>query len=245
MPGGSFVKAYGNARKLFNIGKHPIGVLTYGVGNLGKRSVEGVLQEFNATIPTSNLPVEQAAIKLYDYVREDYNQAFQVVPVAQKPAMGFLIAGYSVLTQVPAGAIKYICEEWEFVLPQDAAPKRVRAADEFGAAWRGMAVWFSRLFFGIDGRITEQLRAAGAPADLVNQLTTGLPMPIIFESMPLQDAVDFAEFVLNVTINSSRFEIGVPVCAPPLDLAVVKPEVGFKWIRRKPLEMQIEGTENR
>jgi hypothetical protein len=238
---GSFVKAYGNARKLFPLAKLPIAVLTYGVGNLGKKSLEGVLLQFSDTILDEGiLSVENVATRLFEYVRQGHEAAFQAIPAGQRPVLGLLVAGFANDPAQPVGK-NHICEEWEFVLPQDNAPRRVRSADDFGAAWRGAPVWFSRLFFGIDARLTAQVKAAGAPENIVEQLSKGMQMPIIFESMPLQDAVDFAEFVLNVTIGASRFEVGVPICAAPLDIAIIKRETGFRWIRRKPLELQMEG----
>ena len=43
----AIVKAYGNARKLFRIGKLPVGIVTFGIGNIGSRSIQGLVREFN------------------------------------------------------------------------------------------------------------------------------------------------------------------------------------------------------
>ena len=40
------IKSYSNARKLYNIRGCPVGVMTYGIGNLGPHSIQGLIREF-------------------------------------------------------------------------------------------------------------------------------------------------------------------------------------------------------
>ena len=43
----ALIKSYYNAKNLFQIGELPIGVMFYGIGNIGTRSVENLLLECN------------------------------------------------------------------------------------------------------------------------------------------------------------------------------------------------------
>jgi len=45
-PQGNVLKAYSNASKLFQLGDRPIGVMTWGVGNIGELSIGGVVRDF-------------------------------------------------------------------------------------------------------------------------------------------------------------------------------------------------------
>jgi hypothetical protein len=50
--------------------------------------------------------------------------------------------------------------------------------------------------------------------------------------MPLQDAIDYAVYLVNVVIGRFRFTVGPAVCGGDIDVAVVTPDA-FTWIRRK------------
>jgi hypothetical protein len=43
----TFLKNYSNARKLFQVRDMPIGVMSYGVGNIGNRSIQGLMGDFD------------------------------------------------------------------------------------------------------------------------------------------------------------------------------------------------------
>lgn len=57
-------------------------------------------------------------------------------------------------------------------------------------------------------------------------------LPIAFDAMPLQDAIDFAEFLTQVTIGRYRFGMGIPLCGGDVDIAVMRPK-RFEWAQRK------------
>src|SRR5437868_5453235 len=108
-----FVKAFSNARKLFQIQDLPFGVLAYGAGNIGRRSVESLLTEFNEELQrrANNLTLtgQVIATELLGFIRGHYQTAFGVLADAQKPTMGFFLAGYS--------PNQHLGTEWEFVFP--------------------------------------------------------------------------------------------------------------------------------
>jgi hypothetical protein len=103
------LKSYSNARKLFQVGEAPIGVMTYGLGNIGNRSIEGLVLDFSRD--AQQVSVEATAAGLYEHVKGQYDAVFGEVPVEQKPVLGFYLAGYSQGEPFP--------EEFEFLLPRD------------------------------------------------------------------------------------------------------------------------------
>jgi hypothetical protein len=57
--------------------------------------------------------------------------------------------------------------------------------------------------------------------------------------MPVQDAIDFAVFILNTTIGYTTFIPGVPSCGGPLQVAAILPDEGFVWISRPELQVSV------
>jgi hypothetical protein len=84
--GVTVLKAYSNARKLFQVGDIPIGVMTYGLGNLGNRSIEGLVLDFSRNAEPGS--VENVSRGLYDYVKEQYDNVFEGVADEQRPVLG-------------------------------------------------------------------------------------------------------------------------------------------------------------
>ncbi len=56
----------------------------------------------------------------------------------------------------------------------------------------------------------------------------------------LQDAVDLSEFLVGTASTFQRFANEVPTVGGAVDLALVTPFHGFRWIRRKPLMERLE-----
>jgi hypothetical protein len=216
------IKNYANARKLFQIKDFRIGVMTYGIGNLGPRSVYGFVRDFNSRYDDAP-NVESVSQALFEFVSAAYQGQFGGT---EGPPLGFFVAGYS-----PDGDFP---EEWEFQLPQDQSTHLVRPREQFGASWRGVSIPFTRLYKGFDPRAVERLKEMEVPEETM-QVLEQYSSPIAYDGMPVQDAVNFAAFVLQTTIGIATFELGTPSCGGPLQVATVLPEKGFKWIREPEL----------
>ena len=57
----------------------------------------------------------------------------------------------------------------------------------------------------------------------------------------LQDAIDYAEFLIQTTILHQRFSRTIPNVGGDIDVALVTPLNKFQWIRQKPLGEILEG----
>ena len=68
------VKNYSNARKLFKIGDLPIGIMTYGVGNVGPRSIQSLVLEFSKKY-NGDPKVEEVGNGLFEYFQAAYDEA--------------------------------------------------------------------------------------------------------------------------------------------------------------------------
>ena len=58
----------------------------------------------------------------------------------------------------------------------------------------------------------------------------------------LQDAIDYAEFLILTTITHQRFSQTIPTVGGDIDIALVTPFDGFQWIRQKRLGKILEGN---
>ncbi len=62
-----------------------------------------------------------------------------------------------------------------------------------------------------------------------------------YQVFSLQDAIDYAEFLIRTTIDHQRFSQTIPSVGGDIDIALVTPFDGFQWIRQKPLGKVLEG----
>jgi hypothetical protein len=222
-----FIKSYANARKLFQLGDLPIGVMTYGLGNIGNRSIEGVVRDFCRQLPEDR-GVQAVTDALHTFVAPQY--AAQFPGGAGTQALGFYVAGYS-----PDAVL---AEEFEFIFPVDQAPRVVRPQDQLGISWRGIDAPAATLLRGISPGFRHALVAKGMPDSDLEQLSQQHGMSIALAGMPLQDAIDLATYVLDLTIGWARFQIGPDTCSRPLQVAAVLDEPRWQWLAKAPLAAQ-------
>ena len=60
----------------------------------------------------------------------------------------------------------------------------------------------------------------------------------------LQDAIDYAEFLIRTTIAHQRFSPTIPNVGGDIDIALVTPFDRFQWIRQKDLGKVLEGKQD-
>lgn len=212
------LKGYSNATKLFQLGDLPIGVATWGAGNIGSLSVGGLVSDYQ---PPAVVTVQAIAEGLAASIQTAYNDKFGLLPPIQMPVLGFFVGGYS--------NNQLLSEVWEIRFPGQTVTL-VRGQQDFGANWRGIERPFTRLHFGVDPRIAQVLSQAGVAQPIIQQVLRSFESPVIFDSMPIQDAIGFAEHILRTTIAMATYEIGFPSCGEPIQIAVIMRRKGFTWV---------------
>ncbi len=228
--GPQFFKAYENGRKLFQIRDLPIGAVTYGLGNIGTRSMEGLVLEACKQMSDEVVAVDEVAGALYGYLHSEYESAFEGLEQEQKPACGFLVGGYS--------RGETFARLFEFEFPDADGPTENLGSDQFGATWRGVDYPFVRLWRGFAPALLNALaNEDGVSQERIGQLVAPLEIGVAYEGMPVQDAVNFATYILDTTIGFSRFAPGVPACGGPLQVAAILPDEGFQWIAKPELHI--------
>lgn len=236
------VNVYNNANKIFNLRKGlRIGAVTWGAGSIGAASTSTLLKDFRDELTngsndwkldTNEYSVQDVAEKLKRFIYDEhYKPKFQAE--TGKPEIGFIVAGYST-----NGAN---AEEYRIDIQADGqctGPKPVRKEDECGITWSGQPEALNRLILGISALAPEVLKSElnlddERVKDLMHAMVPRLQAPLISSAMPLQDAIDLAEFLADVAVQWSRFMPGAQSVGGPVEVAAISKHEGFRWIKRK------------
>jgi ATP-dependent protease HslVU (ClpYQ) peptidase subunit len=235
-PGG-VINVYQNAEKVFNLCKgKPIGSITWGSGSIGLASISTLMKDFRKVnklkLHEENLKVQEVTEELAKFFHtEKYVPAYESWPDVSRPAIGFIVAGYS--------DDESFAEEWKFEIIKGKliGPERIRTKEEAGLMWNGEPEAISRLILGISPNMHLVLRECGVDDEMIGKIikksNERLSAPIIIAPMPIKDAIDVAEFLVQTTINFSKFTPGAPTVGGPIDIAAITKHEGFKWIKRK------------
>jgi hypothetical protein len=239
------LNVYNNANKVFNLRKtYPIGAITWGAGSIGQASISTILKDlrarFQGEVPKhrdwildkGKYDIEAVAKKLKEFVFDDlYLKEFGQVPPQLQPALGFIIAGYS--------PNEGMADEFQIDIEngQCNGPRRLRDRKDLGITWGGQGEALNRLIVGRSLGLGPILAEVGVPQARVQQaldtIQQKLTLPLVLPAMPLQDAIDLADFLVDLTIKFSRFMPGAPTVGGPVEIAAISKHEGFRWVKRK------------
>jgi hypothetical protein len=239
---------YNNANKVFNLYKGlPVGAMTWGLGSIGPASIATLAKDLRRRftgndsgfpdwkLDPENYLVSDIAARARQFLYDGRFEQLEADAAAHgvtAPYLGFLIAGYSSGADQPEA---YVIELGE----GGSADLAAVVPDEAGAAWWGQPDAIARILNGMSiafpdalvnkGIVSSQADAAaiyGAVRDELNpQMVTA--------AMPIQDAIDLAEFLVHATIQVVRFSPGNPTVGGPIEIATITKHEDFKWVRRK------------
>lgn len=120
---------------------------------------------------------------------------------------------------------------------------------QYGSSWIGQGDVITRIVLGFDGRIVNTSFVKDALGRLgesnVQKQLQGLEYNIQWGTMTLQDAIDFATLMIHTTSAIQRFSDGInadpgdmPGVGGPIDVAVITPDHGFVWVKKKKLTFE-------
>jgi hypothetical protein len=247
-PGGQLavVNVYNNATKLLNLCKGlPLGVVTWGSGSIGQRSTSTALKDLRDRLSgkdrsktgwalgETNYTVEGVANLLKSYIFDElYTEAYKLSSPPQQPDVGFIVAGFS-----PGAPM---ADEFQIEIQKGkcAGPKKLRQQHESGATYAGDTEALNRLINGwsqgLLARVQQKFNIdATALLQTAVEYQQQAPVQFVLPPMPLQDAIDLAEFFVETTIKFNHFKLGAPTVGGPIELAAISKHEGFRWVRRK------------
>lgn len=222
-----------NAEKLFQLGPRAAAV-TYGWAFLVGRNIHSHVNDFKNSTAVDALKVEDLAKSLGKYLSEQYKTHIEKEydkPVEKDSyALALLVGGYDAGDKT--GKV------FEVFVPGEEATLVQTTDDNVGAAWRGHTLVIGRLLKGYDPRLRD---LAGFSPELTKTMEDSpLDYLIDYWTMTLQDAVDLATYMVHTTIQMQRFSDGIRMapgvsanCGGAIDVAVIEPENGFRWMQHK------------
>lgn len=200
------------AVKLFAIGDR-VGVATFGRAFIDDRTIAGVMDEFVASLENpkdlgvgkvsrfkaaitqpENFEVTHIAERLGNFFDQRMQDAVDVFD-DDKLELGFLVAGYD------ADGVGRVIE---LQLPNATTFERATTVTR-GSVRRGLTDAADRLLWGVDWELLSEL-GVDFPEEtkiVLRQLEYAVLHPL-----SMQDAIDFATFVVRTTIDMQRFSDG-------------------------------------
>jgi hypothetical protein len=255
---GNVAKVYNSANKVFNLVKvWPIGAMTYGAGSIGTESISTLSKNLRdrltppkvrrrrkggdpLMIHRSSYTIEDVAAKARGFFEERYKAAYRE-PVPGY-FLGYRVCGYSAQGVLP--------EAWEIRILENSSegPIRIYQDDQFGPRWSGETEALDRLILGLGSKIADALGALGVDASVVGQTVLGLVnhlyANLYLPAMPIQDAIELAEFLVETAVKFSHFSLRPATVGGPIEIATITKHEGFKWVTRKHYytqEFNVEG----
>lgn len=193
-------------RKLFNIEKRNIGVTVYGAPALNGRTVDSHIREFEKLKIVGKEKVKEVARKLADYLFAEFKKEVKVLSkIPEKHVViGFQTAGYDE-KDVKIGKT-FLVKIGRKVIVE---PKHKKG---YGCT------------FGGDGRVVAKLWKKDPSIPIAEPN---------YALMSLQDAIDYAVFLIRTTKDYQRFATMVPNVGGDIDIAIITHHGGFEWIQAK------------
>jgi hypothetical protein len=242
--GTSVINIYNSANKVFNLQKGlPVGAITWGSGSIGNASISTLIKDLRRRLSGEDpahkdwhidpdvYTIQQVAERLKSFIFDElYEPEFRTWQ--EKPALGFIIAGYS--------SAVGMADEYQVEVANGLCrgPFAVRQQAESGVTWSGEPEAINRLMFGIAGALPDALvqHCGVNPQDVraaIDAIKRGCQAPLVMPAMPIQDAIDIAQFFVDLTIKFSHFNVGAPTVGGPIEIAAITKHEGFKWVKRK------------
>jgi hypothetical protein len=243
---GSEGNVYNHADKLFNLHKGaPIAAVGFGLGNIGPASLATLMKDLRARfaemghamhLDPKTYTIEGVAKTVKDFLfDEHYKPLYEsIAGLAKKewPYLGMMISGYSAGESKP--------EVWRVTLVGGDATVTLDSKREAlsGFSWGGDDSAVRRLVLGYDWQLPEGLAQElnlkpEIVLDAVKKVAGALEPVFLPSAMPIQDVIDFAHFLVDMSAKYSRYTPGYQTIGGPIDIAAVTKHKGFKWVRRK------------
>lgn len=228
------------AQKVFDVaGRY--GIATYGTADIGSKTIRGLFDKWCGGPPARG---DLGMAQLADDLGAAFRKSLDAVTPARRGGgfaaelqggwpLGFLVVGYD---EDDVGRILEVR-----VRPDRHEVKDTRVSTtQPTVLYRGQTSVLRRMIRGVD---IDEIRKGNFSEDdaaLVERMATSLHYELI-APVTTQDAVDFAFFLVESTVQMQRFSDGtkvsprlVPGCGGPVQGLVVEP-AGVRWVRRNEL----------
>ena len=221
--------------KVFNLHRDlPIVAMTAGLGHFGPASISNLAKDLrlhlagdeSGALNKNTYTIEEVANAARDFFTSKYNEIEP--PLANPHLFEFWIGGY--------GANGARGEIWKLEI-ENGTPHPVmqlaKAEDDSRVVWGGQSTAINRLLIGFDHQVNIELVEKGLSEQDISDLKNKCSTPLVHSSMPVQDAINLADFLVDITKRYISFLPLANVVGGDTDIATVTKYESFKWIKRK------------
>jgi 20S proteasome alpha/beta subunit len=251
-------KSHTEVDKIFSLDPLKMGVMVCGVASIGQRTVKSLIEEFKDTASFVELSLnghtlKNVASELLDFLRIRYLEKY---PGQGGPDLELMISGYDRHRYTP-GMVRVYVHQNRVTEPDY----------DYCVFFAGSSKEIQRTVFGIDGeskmRLVERSRGLMEKYHHLleqqlrdNNVSIELKMPDDFgkelslfhnwqlESLEMncatyseQDAIDCAEFLVNIMIKSQKLSSQVPSTGGNVQIAIIRKNTGFQYISSRQWHM--------
>lgn len=246
-------KIHYNVEKIFSLEPLKMGVMVSGMASIGDRTIKSLLSQFKASTLQATLNGDENTLKdtanmLLDFLYPYYEEIY---PNGNGPEIEMMLCGYE-KSRYTAGVTRIYVQGKRVSEPDF----------EFCIFFGGITREIQRLLFGIDStnkarlmkrsqKLLNTYREYLSQFLHSNNIDIELPKPELYggelslfhnlaldslqmncATYPEQDAIECAEFLVNVMINSQRFSNQIPTTGGTVQLAIIRKQSGFRYINQ-------------
>ncbi|WP_175577791.1 hypothetical protein [Mongoliimonas terrestris] len=222
---------YANAEKIVNVIKGmPIGALVTGSGNIGSESINTIIKDFrrDLTLGMINFDVSSYTIASLTELLANY-----IAPKLTSESLLVRMCGYS------AGRPHSEVHDLKIHEGRVIGIEQLRGESDWGLSWAGEYEPLNRLILGLPGTLDDTLKSKvdnaqereALHSEICRDAFTYFALP----AMPIQDAIDLARYLVQVTIGYIQFNVRQhpKTVGGPIEIATITKHEGFKWVQRK------------
>jgi len=203
----SIIQTFEYSNKVCQIGDLPVGVMSWGNAAIKDRTIQSLIMEYEYehkdTLKSRDYTVKAIAEELLSFIGKRYDQAYPELQEKQRPPIGIFVGGYAYH--------QFYSELYTYTFPDGDEPGVVRpdkpdGSPSFGTNWFGSGEALTRLIKGFDPQVLDDLAKRGVDRGMIEawaRKSVG-ELPLVFDGMPLQDAIDFANYAVQVAIGVCR-----------------------------------------
>jgi hypothetical protein len=231
-------QVYDHAEKIVNLVKGlPVGVMSTGDGGIGSESLATLLKDLGKRLRDNQdaMYLDPSSYTMADVAGRVHRFLFseKSMPAGGTANILLRVCGYSAGRPLP--------EVWQVQLQGATAYELLLVHPEtnFGINWDGQYDALNRLVLGAPtdleqwamewGMKQADAHALGAAIRQRAQETLAIP------TMPIQDAIDLARYLVEVTIGFTKFSITKQpkTVGGAIEMAAITKHEGFRWVQRQ------------
>lgn len=195
--------------KIFYLAQQNVGISTFGESILGRLTIETHIKRFAEEGVDPDDDIHSVPEKLLEYFKARFpnsDTAFHVAGIKREEKISMPRVMHVQISRNEIKQLNIHSENNEIV---------------YGTSWGGQGDIIANLL---------------QPGQLMTSTgVTHIPKPpILWDTLPLQDAIDFSIYAVRTTIDTMRFQARPKSVGGPIDVLVLTQE-GSHWIQRKNL----------